>query len=65
MAQVVDWCQNKDVDLVAIGPEVPLVAGLADELRSAKIRYNATCSCLLHNHIPGVMTSCLDVKQGQ
>jgi phosphoribosylamine--glycine ligase len=31
---VVTYCQEVDIDLVIIGPEVPLVAGLADDLRA-------------------------------
>jgi phosphoribosylamine--glycine ligase len=31
---VVNYCKEKDIDLVVIGPEQPLVDGIADELRS-------------------------------
>jgi phosphoribosylamine--glycine ligase len=34
---VVDFCKDKSVDLVVIGPEQPLADGLADSLRSAGI----------------------------
>ncbi len=34
-AEVVEFCQKAGVDLVVIGPEAPLVAGLADDLRAA------------------------------
>ena len=34
---VVSWCDKAAIDLVVIGPEAPLVAGLADTLRSAGI----------------------------
>ena len=34
---VIDFCRNRTIDLVVIGPEAPLVAGLADDLRSAGI----------------------------
>ena len=34
-AGVVDFCQTYDIDLVVIGPEAPLVDGLADSLRAA------------------------------
>jgi phosphoribosylamine--glycine ligase len=34
---VVDYCKNHSVDLVVIGPEQPLVDGLADSLRDAGI----------------------------
>jgi phosphoribosylamine--glycine ligase len=37
--QVVEWCRETEIDLVTIGPEVPLVAGLADDLRQAGIKY--------------------------
>ncbi|MBP9761686.1 phosphoribosylamine--glycine ligase [Candidatus Saccharibacteria bacterium] len=36
-AETVAFCQNKQVDLVVIGPEAPLVAGLSDALRAAGI----------------------------
>lgn len=36
--QVKDWCQQNQVALVAIGPEQPLVDGLADVLQAANIR---------------------------
>jgi len=34
---VVEFCRGNSIDLVVIGPEVPLVAGLADDLREAGI----------------------------
>ncbi len=34
---IIDWCQRQSVDLVVVGPEVPLVAGLADSLNKAGI----------------------------
>jgi len=34
---VVDLCLNRSIDLVVIGPESPLEAGVADALRSAEI----------------------------
>ncbi|WP_298703899.1 phosphoribosylamine--glycine ligase [uncultured Veillonella sp.] len=34
---VVEYCKNHAVDLVVIGPEAPLVAGLSDVLRAAGI----------------------------
>jgi phosphoribosylamine---glycine ligase len=33
--EVLDFCRRAGVDLVVIGPEAPLVAGLADDLRAA------------------------------
>ncbi len=36
-AAVVDFCREKAIGLVVVGPEVPLVAGLADALREAGI----------------------------
>ncbi len=36
-AQVVTFCQEKGVGLVVVGPEVPLVAGLADDLQAAGV----------------------------
>ena len=36
-AQVVAFCREKGVGLVIIGPEVPLVAGLADDLEAAGV----------------------------
>ncbi len=34
---VVTWCEAHAIDLVVVGPEAPLCAGLGDELRSAGI----------------------------
>lgn len=36
-AAVAGFCADRDIALVAIGPEAPLVAGLADDLRAAGI----------------------------
>ncbi len=35
---VVDFCRERGIDLVVVGPEAPLVAGLGDRLREAGIR---------------------------
>src|SRR5919112_1195507 len=35
---VVAFCRDKRIDLVVIGPEAPLVAGLVDDLEAAGIR---------------------------
>ncbi|EKF19902.1 phosphoribosylamine--glycine ligase [Nitratireductor pacificus] len=37
-AAIVDFCLGKAIDLVVVGPEAPLVAGLADALADAEIR---------------------------
>jgi phosphoribosylamine--glycine ligase len=37
-AAVVDFCRSEGIDLVVIGPEAPLVAGLVDDLEAAAIR---------------------------
>src|SRR5262245_37082763 len=37
-AAVTVFCKEKDIDLVVVGPEAPLVAGIADDLREAGIR---------------------------
>lgn len=37
-AAVIGFCRDRDIGLVVIGPEVPLVAGLADDLAGAKIK---------------------------
>ena len=34
---VIDFCKDKGVDLVVVGPEAPLVDGLGDSLRAAQI----------------------------
>jgi phosphoribosylamine--glycine ligase len=34
---VIEFCRDKAIDLVVIGPEAPLVAGLADDLSAANI----------------------------
>mmetsp|Transcript_10120 Transcript_10120/g.17818 ORF Transcript_10120/g.17818 Transcript_10120/m.17818 type:complete len:472 (-) Transcript_10120:48-1463(-) len=36
-AAVVDFCKNQNVELVCVGPEVPLVNGVADALAKANI----------------------------
>jgi phosphoribosylamine--glycine ligase len=35
---LVAFCRDKEIDFVVVGPEAPLVAGLADRLRAAGIR---------------------------
>jgi phosphoribosylamine--glycine ligase len=35
--QIIEFCKMKNIDFVFIGPEEPLVMGLADELRKANI----------------------------
>jgi phosphoribosylamine---glycine ligase len=35
---VIDFCRARDIGLVVIGPEAPLVAGLADDLRAAGVK---------------------------
>jgi len=37
LASIVSFCQEKAIDLVIIGPEDPLIAGLADQLHKANI----------------------------
>ncbi|MEM7302143.1 MAG: phosphoribosylamine--glycine ligase [Pseudomonadota bacterium] len=36
-AAIIEFCREKIIDLVVVGPEGPLVAGLADDLRAADI----------------------------
>jgi len=36
--QVVRWCKEKEIGLVLVGPEAPLVAGLVDSLKQNGIR---------------------------
>ena len=36
-SEIIDFCKNNKVELVVIGPEVPLVNGLANELRKQDI----------------------------
>ena len=36
-AAIVEFCKEKAVDFVVVGPEAPLVAGIADDLRAAGI----------------------------
>jgi phosphoribosylamine--glycine ligase len=38
-ADVVAFCREKGIDFVVIGPEAPLVAGLADDLAAAGIKH--------------------------
>ncbi|MBN8806720.1 MAG: phosphoribosylamine--glycine ligase [Sphingomonas sp.] len=37
-AAVIDFCRTRDIGLVVVGPEAPLVAGIADDLAAAGIR---------------------------
>ena len=37
-AAVIDFCRNNAVDLVVVGPEAPLAAGIVDDLASAGIK---------------------------
>ncbi|MET0576317.1 MAG: phosphoribosylamine--glycine ligase [Mesorhizobium sp.] len=37
-AAIVAFCKDKKIDLVVVGPEAPLVAGIADDLAAAGIR---------------------------
>ncbi|MEP4034083.1 phosphoribosylamine--glycine ligase [Roseibium polysiphoniae] len=37
-AAVIEFCQEKQIDLVVVGPEAPLVAGLVDDLEAADIK---------------------------
>ncbi len=37
-AAVAAFCRDKSIDLVVVGPEAPLVAGIADDLRAAGIK---------------------------
>jgi phosphoribosylamine--glycine ligase len=34
---VIEFCRSRDIGLVVVGPEAPLVAGIADDLRAAEI----------------------------
>lgn len=38
LVQVEAFCREHDIGLVTVGPEVPLVAGLADSLAAANLR---------------------------
>src|SRR5437879_11640346 len=37
-AAVIDFCQRNTVDLVVVGPETPLAAGIVDDLAKAVLR---------------------------
>src|SRR5690349_9705681 len=37
-AGIVAFCKTKEIDLVVVGPEGPLVAGLSDALRQAGVK---------------------------
>ena len=37
-AAIAAFCRDKSIDLVVVGPEAPLVAGIADDLRAAGIK---------------------------
>ena len=34
---IIAFCQKRSIDFVVVGPEAPLVAGIADDLRAAGI----------------------------
>ena len=36
-AAVIEFCRSEGIDLVVVGPEAPLVAGLVDDLTEAGI----------------------------
>jgi phosphoribosylamine--glycine ligase len=36
--KVIEFCRDKDIDLVVVGPEAPLVAGLVDDLEAAGLK---------------------------
>lgn len=36
--EVINWCQQHNIDMVVVGPEQPLVDGLADSLLAANIK---------------------------
>ncbi|BDA43270.1 Phosphoribosylamine-glycine ligase [Coccomyxa sp. Obi] len=38
LGQVVRWCKDKEIGLVLVGPEAPLVSGLIDALKAGGIR---------------------------
>lgn len=35
--KIIQWCKNNDIGLVVVGPEMPLVEGIGDELKKAGI----------------------------
>ncbi len=37
-AAVITFCSREEIDLVVVGPEAPLVAGLADDVRAAGVK---------------------------
>ena len=48
-AAVVDFCRERAIGLVVIGPEAPLVDGLADSLRAADVPvFGPSQACLLY-----------------
>ena len=42
--RIVAWCESEKPDLVVVGPEAPLVAGLVDALTAAGIRAFGPCA---------------------
>ena len=36
-ASIIDFCRTEDIEFVVVGPEAPLVEGLADALRTVEI----------------------------
>ncbi|KFM79800.1 Trifunctional purine biosynthetic protein adenosine-3, partial [Stegodyphus mimosarum] len=41
--EITKWCENKKIDLVAVGPEDPLANGLSDHLKKAGIKCFGPC----------------------
>jgi phosphoribosylamine---glycine ligase len=42
-ASIIAFCQAKAIDLVVVGPEIPLVAGIVDDLEAAGIKAFGPC----------------------
>ena len=55
-AAVVAFCREKAIDLVVVGPEAPLVAGLADDLQAAglKVFGPTRAAAQLEGWVPGI-----------
>ena len=55
-AKAIAFCKNKAIDLVVVGPENPLVAGIVDDLEAAGIKAFGPSWAAARLVISGVIT---------
>jgi phosphoribosylamine--glycine ligase len=62
--KVADFCWKAQIDLVVIGPEAPLVAGLADDLRAAGIHVFGPSAAAAQLEASKVFTKAICAERG-